>query len=198
LQRTPTPAPTAAPYNAEEAVNEEWLLLATATALPAAVEQMRWLAADDFTHPLHAGLWQCLTALTRRRAPVDPVTVLWEAQQRGLLTSEVEPTKLLKLLGAPAGSPQHWGELILQRSVLTTAYQVGCRIKAFSDDPATTPYQLVVGSRRALAGLSAVRTRWHHATSPAPTPLPARTRATAPPRAGPPLTTAPPATRISR
>ncbi|MFE9308090.1 DnaB-like helicase N-terminal domain-containing protein [Streptomyces sp. NPDC006706] len=197
-QRTPTPAPTAAPYNVEEAVDEEWLLLATATAHPAAVEQMRWLAADDFTHPLHAGLWQCLTALTRRRAPVDPVTVLWEAQQRGLLTSEVEPTELLKLLGAPAGSPQHWGELILQRSVLTTAHQVGCRIEAFSDDPATTPYQLVVGSRRALAGLSAVRTRWHHATSPAPTPLPAHTRATAPPRAGPPLTTAPPATRISR
>ncbi|CAM5569704.1 DnaB-like helicase N-terminal domain-containing protein [Streptomyces aurantiogriseus] len=198
LPRTPTPTPSASPYNADEAVDEERLLLATATAHAADVEQMQWLSTDDFTHPVHAGLWQCLHALTRRRAPVDPVTVLWEAQHRGLLASGAEPTELLNLLGTPAGSPQHWGERILQRSVLATAHQVGRRIEAFTYDPAATPYQLVVGSRRALADLSAVRTRWNHATSPAPTTTPARTRATASPRAGPPRTTAPPAARISR
>ncbi|MFJ4533997.1 DnaB-like helicase N-terminal domain-containing protein [Streptomyces nigrescens] len=48
---------------------------------------MRWLQPDDFTHPLHAGLWQCLVALTRRDTPVAPVTVLWEAQHRGLLSA---------------------------------------------------------------------------------------------------------------
>jgi replicative DNA helicase len=137
--RTPVPPPTDAPDNAEVADDEERLLLATATAHSADVEQMRWLSPDDFTHPLHAGLWQCLTALTRRRAPVDPVTVLWEAQQRGLLASGIEPTELLDLLGAPAGSPQYWGERILQRSVLATAHQVGRHIEAFTDDPATTP-----------------------------------------------------------
>ncbi|MBA2950620.1 DnaB-like helicase N-terminal domain-containing protein [Streptomyces himalayensis] len=100
-QRTPAPTPTAAPYNAEEAVDEECLLLATATAHPADVEQMRWLTADDFTQPLHAGLWQCLTDLTRRRTPVDPVTVLWEAQQRSLLTSSIEPPELPDLLRRP-------------------------------------------------------------------------------------------------
>ncbi|NUK21950.1 DnaB-like helicase N-terminal domain-containing protein [Streptomyces lunaelactis] len=197
MPRTPAPPP-ATTHDGGEAVDEERLLLATATAHPDGVEQMRWLIPDDFTHPMHAGLWQCLNALTRRRAPVDPVTVLWEAQQRGLLVSGAEPTELLDLLGAPAGSPEHWGERILQRSVLATAHQVGRRIEAFSDDPATTPYQLVVGSRRALADLSAVRTRWHHATSPAPRTKPARTRAAALPRAGPPWTTAPPAARISR
>ncbi|MFI6808136.1 DnaB-like helicase N-terminal domain-containing protein [Streptomyces luteogriseus] len=198
LPRTPAPGPAAPPDDAEEAADEERLLLATATAHPADIEPMRWLSADDFTHPLHAGLWQCLTALTRRRAPIDPVTVLWEVQQRGLLTPGIEPAELLDLLGAPAGSPQYWGERILRRSLLATARQVGQRVEAFTDDPATTPYQLIVGSRRAIAELSAVRTRWHHATSPAPTPLPALTRATAPPRAGPPRTTAPPAARISR
>ncbi|WP_330347827.1 DnaB-like helicase N-terminal domain-containing protein [Streptomyces sp. NBC_00582] len=197
LPRTPAPAPTAALGDAEEAVDEERLLLATATAHPADVEQMRWLSTNDFTHPLHAGLWQCLTALARRRALVDPVTVLCEAQQRGLLVSGAQPAELLDLLSAPAGSAEYWGERILQRSVLTTAHRVGRRIEAFTDDPATTPYQLILGSRRALAELSAVRARWHHATSPAPTTTPARTRATAPPRAGPPRTTAPPA-RISR
>ncbi|MEE1832716.1 DnaB-like helicase N-terminal domain-containing protein, partial [Streptomyces sp. SP17KL33] len=82
LPRAPAPAPTAVLGDPEEAVDEERMLLATVTAHPEDVEQLRWLSTDDFTHPLHAGLWQCLTALARRRAPVDPVTVLWEAQQR--------------------------------------------------------------------------------------------------------------------
>ncbi|MEE1831225.1 replicative DNA helicase, partial [Streptomyces sp. SP17KL33] len=143
----------------------------------------------------HAGLWQCLTALARRRAPVDPVTVLWEAQQRGLLTSGAEPAKLLGLLGAAAGSTEYWGERILQRSVLATAHQVGLRIEAFTDNPATTPYQLVLGSRRALADLSAVRTRWEHATAATP---PQRRRPTVTTRAGPPTTTAAHAARSTR
>ncbi len=198
LPRAPAMATAATPGDAEEAADEERLLLATATAHPTDVEQMPWLTSDDFTLPLHAGLWQCLTALTRRRAPVDPVTVLWEAQHRGLLTDGVDPRKLLPLLGTPAGSPEHWGERILQRSVLATAHQVASRIEAFTDDPATTPYQLVVGSRRALADLSAMRTRWQHATSAASATRPACTRTTASPRASPPPTTTPPTVRISR
>ncbi|WP_329154933.1 MULTISPECIES: DnaB-like helicase N-terminal domain-containing protein [unclassified Streptomyces] len=159
---------------------------------------MRWLQPDDFTHPLHAGLWQCLVALTRRDTPVDPVTVLWEAQHRGLLGAGAEPSELLDLLAGPVGSPECWGERVLQRSLLGVAHHTGRRIGAFTEDPATMPYQLVVGSRRALADLSAVRTRWQHATSPAPESRPARTRGMAAPRAGPPRTTAPPAARIVR
>jgi replicative DNA helicase len=195
--RTPAPPPATLP-NDKEAADEERLLLATATAHPGDAEQMRWLNAKDFTHPLHAGLWQCLTALTRRRAPVDPVTVLWEAQQRGLLATETDPRDLLDLLAGTAGSPQHWGERILQRSLLATAHHIGQHIETFTDDPATTPYQLVVGSRRALADLSALRARWHHASTPTPPTRPANAKATAAPRAGPPQTTAAPASRISR
>ncbi|WP_407549072.1 DnaB-like helicase N-terminal domain-containing protein [Streptomyces sp. Pv4-95] len=196
LPRTPAPSP-ATPHD-EEAVDEERLLLATATAHPSSVEHMRWLTPDDFTHPLHAGLWQCLITLTRRGTPVDPVTVLWEAQHRGLLGAVAEPRELLDLLARPVGSPESWGERILQRSLLQIAHHIGRRIEAFTEDPATTPYQLVVGSRRALSDLSAVRTRWQHATSPAPESRPTPNRAPAAPRAVPPQTTAPPAARISR
>ncbi|WP_328919874.1 replicative DNA helicase [Streptomyces sp. NBC_01550] len=199
LPRTPAPSPTNAPVtNDDEAIDEERLLLATATAHPAEAEQMRWLTVHDFIHPLHAGLWQCLTDLTRRGAPVDPVIVLWEAQQRGLLTTGVESADLLGLLAATAGSPQYWGERILQRALLATAQEVGTRIEAFTDDPATTPYQLVVGSRRALADLHALRIRWNRANTPAQTARPAPSRAPAPPRAGPPQTRASSASRISR
>lgn len=187
----------------EEAADEERLLLATVTANPSGIEQMRWLTPGDFTHPLHAGLWQCLTALERRGTPIDPVTVLWEAQHRGLLRPGADPRELLGLLSGSFGSPEHWGERVVQRSVLTAADHAGRTIEAFTDDASSTPYQLVVGSRRALADLSAVRTRWRHATSPSPqpadrTPRARATRAAGVPRAGPPLTTAPSATRSPR
>ncbi|MFD7517415.1 DnaB-like helicase N-terminal domain-containing protein [Streptomyces niveus] len=195
LSRTPA---TSAVVHDEEAGEEERLLLATATTRPGSVERMRWLIPGDFTHPLHAGLWQCLTTLTRRGTPIDPVTVLWEAQHHGI-AGTAEPRELLGLLSDPDGcDPEHWGEQILQRSLLTTAHHTGRRIEKLTDDPATTTHQLVVGARRALADLSAVRVRWHHATTPAPTNSRARNRYSAPPRAGPPPTTAPPAVRTPR
>ncbi|MEW1794618.1 DnaB-like helicase N-terminal domain-containing protein [Streptomyces niveus] len=186
----------------EEAAGEEQVLLASATDRPASVERMRWLTPGDFIHPLHAGLWQCLTTMARRGTPIDPVTLRWEAQHHGLLTHEGQPAGPLGFLREPAGcDPEYWGERILQRSLLTTAHHTGRHIETLTHDPATTTHQLVVGARRALAGLNAVRTRWHHATSPAPSSRPARTRAErapAVPRAGPPPTTAPPSVRTPR
>lgn len=195
LPRTPTP-PLEAPHD-DEAADEERLLLSTTTEHPTGVARMRWLTPHDFTQPLHAGLWQCLTSLTRRGTPIDPLTVLWEAKHRGLLDAGADPRVLLDVLSGTHGSPEHWGERILQRSLLVAAHHVGRRIEAFTEDPATTPYQFVVGSRRALADLSAVRARWLHATSPAPAPKATLARASAAPRAGPPTTT-PAAARISR
>ncbi|WP_434097703.1 hypothetical protein [Streptomyces mirabilis] len=64
LPRTAAPPPAVAP-DYTEAVEEEQMLLATATAHPADIESVRWLLPDDLALPLHAGLWQCLTALAR-------------------------------------------------------------------------------------------------------------------------------------
>ncbi|MEU9413645.1 hypothetical protein AB0E08_49255 [Streptomyces sp. NPDC048281] len=110
------------------------------------------------------------------------------------------PENYFDLLSQAAASPEHWGERILQRSVLTMAHHTGLLIQAFTDEQANTPYQLVVGSRSALADFTAVRTRWHHAASPtaAPAAAPTRPRATAAPRAGPPNTTAPTPAQLSR
>ncbi|MFF8779545.1 DnaB-like helicase N-terminal domain-containing protein [Streptomyces sp. NPDC015140] len=194
LPRTPAPPPPAAPHPTETA-EEEQLLLATATAYPAGIDSVRWLLPDDLTVALHTGLWQCLTALARRGEPVDPVTVLWEAQQRGLLDDGSAPDEVLRMLAEPAGSVEHWGERALQRSLLATAEHTGRRIQAYADDPANTPFQLVVGARRALADVAAVRTRWQHATAATP---PARQRPAPTTRAGPPTTRAAPTARSSR
>ncbi|MGW2137710.1 DnaB-like helicase N-terminal domain-containing protein [Streptomyces sp. NPDC001773] len=196
LPRTALPPPPVTP-DRSEAVQEEQLLLATATAHPADIDSVRWLLPDDLALPLHAGLWQCLTALARRREAVDPVTVLWEAQQRGLLDDGSEPRDVIRLLAEPAGSLDYWGERALQRSLMATADQAGRRIEAYAGDPANTPFQLVVGARRSLADIAAIRTRWQHATGPVPTRRP---RHAPPTRAGPPTTTAAiaPTTRAAR
>ncbi|WP_432012613.1 DnaB-like helicase N-terminal domain-containing protein [Streptomyces cucumeris] len=194
LPRTTAPSPPTAPDPAE-AAEEEQILLATATAYPCDINSVPWLLPDDLTLPLHAGLWQCLTALARRNEPIDPITVLWEAQQRGLLDDGSEPGEVLRMLAEPAGSVEHWGERALQRSLLAIAEHTGRRIEAYADDPANTPFQLVVGARRALADIAAVRTRWQHATGTAP---PQRRRPAPTTRAGPPTTTAANAARSTR
>ncbi|MFD6343447.1 DnaB-like helicase N-terminal domain-containing protein [Streptomyces roseolus] len=181
LPRTPVSPPAVVPDHTE-AAEEEQLLLATAAARPADIESVRWLLPEDFTQPLHAGLWQCLTTLVRRHEPVDPVTVLWEAQQRGLLHDGSEPSDVLRLLAEPAGSVEHWSQRALMRSLLTTVDDAARRIQAYSDDSMNTPFQLVAGARRTLADIGAVRTRWQHATG---RPLPQRARAAPTTRAGP-------------
>lgn len=199
LPRTPVPPDTAAEAG-EEAVDDEQLLLATATESPQAVQTMRWLTPSDFTVPLYGSLWRCITGLVHRGGTVDPVTVLWEAQQAGLLTGATTAQGLLDLLSDPHGEPDHWGTHIVTRALLHRARTTGARIIAFADDPATTPYQLLTGSRRALADFSSLHARWHRATSPAP-PAPAVQGRRTPPaiRAGPlPATVRKPRTGIAR
>ncbi|MEU8781741.1 DnaB-like helicase N-terminal domain-containing protein [Streptomyces sp. NPDC048637] len=191
LPRTPA-APPPPRGTGEEALDEERLLLATATAHPDGLHLMRWLQPEDFALPLHGQLYRCLTALARRGAAVDPVTVLWEAQHQQLLTAEFAPADLMALVSEPVGSPDYWGERILRRALLGQAHAVGLRLGVLTNDQANTVHQLITGSRRALAGLSAIRVRWQHATSPAPQSRPPRTESTKAPRAGPPRTTAPP------
>ncbi|MGW1224883.1 DnaB-like helicase N-terminal domain-containing protein [Streptomyces sp. NPDC002530] len=191
---TSAPPPVVLPDLAE-AVEEEQILLATATARPADIDTVRWLLPTDLMLPLHAGLWECLTSLTRRKEPVDPVTVLWEAQQNGLLDSGSRPADILRMLADPVGSVEHWAERSLQRSLLATAERTGRRIQAYTHDSANSPFQLVVGSRRALGDLSAVQARWQRATGAA---TPPRQRPSATTRAGPPTTKAAHAARPPR
>ncbi|MFB7171901.1 DnaB-like helicase N-terminal domain-containing protein [Streptomyces sp. NPDC056254] len=162
IPRTPA-APTAAAQASAEAEDEERMVLAATTAHPEGLARMRWLHETDLTTPMHAALFGCLTGLARRGAPVDPITVLWEAQQRGLLHDGFGPTDVLDAVSHPAGAPEHWGQKILQRALLRQAEDVAARIETLTADEATTVHQLATGSRRALAALSSVRARWHQA-----------------------------------
>ncbi|WP_328297290.1 replicative DNA helicase [Streptomyces sp. NBC_00435] len=183
LPRTPPPAPPGLQVE-PEAASEEQLLLSTATAYPEALASMRWLRPEDFTTELYGGLYRCLTSLASRGEPVDKVTVLWEAQQHGLLTSAFGSQEALELLATPAGTPEHWGEQILRRSLLHRAHLTGLHVQAFTQDLNNSPHQVITGSRRALAHLSAVRARWQRATGRMPAGRPPAPPAPAS-RAGP-------------
>ncbi|MEV7169303.1 DnaB-like helicase N-terminal domain-containing protein [Streptomyces sp. NPDC093224] len=162
IPRTPS-APTSAVLTSAEAADAERMLLAAATAHPEDLPRMRWLHESDLTTPMHAALFACLTGLARRGAPVDPITVLWEAQQRGLLHDGFGPAEVLDAVSHHAGAPEHWGQKILQRALLRQAEDVAARIETLTADEGTTVHQLTTGSRRALATLSSVRARWHQA-----------------------------------
>ncbi|CAL9271701.1 hypothetical protein SUDANB5_00145 [Streptomyces sp. SudanB5_2050] len=66
---------------------------------------MLWLVPDDLTLPLHAGQ-QCLTTLALRNEPVDPATVLWEAQSAACWTAAVQGNPIARYYtgGRPPGS----------------------------------------------------------------------------------------------
>ncbi|MFE5298102.1 DnaB-like helicase N-terminal domain-containing protein [Streptomyces sp. NPDC056632] len=183
LPRT-APPPPPPPTDTEKTLETEQCLLASAVTWPAYVREMRWLTADDFHHPSHAGLWECVTALAHRGDPVDPVTVLWEAQHRGVLAAGVTPATTLALLSTPVGSPDYWGERLVERALLARARHAAARVTAYTDDPANSVHQLVTGSRRALADLHAVRSRWQRATHPPAIPT-AKAETTVASRAGP-------------
>ncbi|MFE3329030.1 DnaB-like helicase N-terminal domain-containing protein [Streptomyces sp. NPDC059176] len=195
LPRTPLPAhPGRDPDN--EDVEDERLLLAALCARPRPTEAVRWLQPGDFTDPLHGQLFGCLLKVARRGDPVDPVTVLWEAQHQGLITPTLPPAELLGMLadGSTVG-PEHWAELVLRRSMLARAHTIGLTVLAHTQDDTNTTGQLFTGTRRALADLGAVRHRWQRAIDP----IPARTsQGHTPPasRAGPAPPLAKPASAV--
>ncbi|MEU8617353.1 DnaB-like helicase N-terminal domain-containing protein [Streptomyces sp. NPDC048623] len=189
LPRTPQPPAPQLSAGDEIRETEQWLL-ASAVSRPEQLQGMRWLTSDDFLDPVHACLWQSMTTLAHRRDPVDPVTVLWEGQQRGLLSSGIAPAAVIALLSTPVGSASYWGERLLERNLLARALHAAGQITAYTADPANSVNQLVTGSRRALADLHTVRSRWQHATRPI-VASPSSAESSAAPRAGPrsPLTT---------
>ncbi|WP_433549097.1 DnaB-like helicase N-terminal domain-containing protein [Streptomyces sp. CA-294286] len=149
-----------------EALDDERALLAGAVHHPQSLRGLGWLHPADFAHPLHGQLYARLVSLSRRGDTIDPITAVWEAQQNGLLGDELSSKDLLDLLRNPVGSPEYWAEHVLQQALLATARTAAHRIGAYTDDPATTPGQLISGTRRALAEVQAIHGRWQRARRP--------------------------------
>lgn len=182
---TPPPtAPVAPPVRADQVAEDEQFLLAVLVEQPKAMDKVvGWLRPGDFADPSHGQLYRCVGALHHRGEPIDRITVLWEAQRRGLLADGTLTTEQLTAIcdGVGAGSAEWLGEQIMRSSVARTAAASARAIRALAENETLAPGRLISHALHALGPLDEVRARWQTAHGhPAPAPHPA------PPTEGPP------------
>ncbi len=182
----PTTAPAAVPppVRDDQVAEDERFLLAVLTEQPKAVaEVVDWLRPVDFADPAHGQLYRCLGALHHRGEPIDRITLLWEAQRRGLLAdgtlSGAQVTALCD--DVIPGSAAWFGERVMRSSLTRTAAASARAVRALAEDEALGPGRLINHALHALGPLDEVRARWRAANgSPASKPP------TAPSAGGPP------------
>jgi len=173
----PDPVPATPPVRAERVTEDERFLLALLTEQPKAMDEVvGWLRPGDFADPAHGQLYRCLGALHHRGEPIDRLTLLWEAQRRGLLTDGTLCGDQLTAIcdGVGPGSAEWLGELVIRSSLTRTAATSARAVRALAENDALPPGRLINHALDALGPLDEVRARWQAAnglTTPAP-PLP--------------------------
>lgn len=182
----PATAPAApSPVRADQVAEDERFLLAVLAERPKAMDEVvGWLRPGDFADPAHGQLYRCLGALHHRGEPIDRITLLWEAQRRGLLADGTLTAEQLTAIcdGVGPGSAEWLGEQIMRSSVTRTAASSARAIRALAENETLAPGRLINHALHALGPLDEVRTRWQTANGhPAPAPPPP-----APPTEGPP------------
>jgi replicative DNA helicase len=188
------PRPTAAPpqvlptnpspAEAQTIADNERLLLAALTDQPTTIDTVGWLRPGDFAVPAHGQLYRCLTALHHRSEPIDPLTLLWEAQRRGLLADGTVTDEQITAIcsGAGPGSTEWLGEQVTRSALLRTAAASARTIRDLAAIDALPPGRLINQALAALGALDDIRQRWTTGTHP-PDP---------PPQSGGPSTGPPP------
>ncbi|MFD9503430.1 DnaB-like helicase N-terminal domain-containing protein [Streptomyces sp. NPDC060035] len=186
---TATPPATASTdpplVRAGQVADDERFLLAVLAERPRAMDEIvDWLRPKDFADPAHGQLYRCLGALHHRGEPIDRITLLWEAQRRGLLADGTLSSNLLTTIcdGVGSGSAEWLGEQVVRSSVTRTAATSARAIRHLAENEALAPGRLINHALHALGPLNEVRARWQTANGhPAPT-------APAPSTNGPPPT----------
>ena len=173
----PVTSPVApAPVRADQSADDERFLLAVLTDRPRAMDEVvGWLRPGDFSDPTHGQLYRCLGALHHRGEPTDRITVLWEAQRRGLLADGTLSGEQLTAIceDAGVGSAEWLGEQVMRSSIARTAASSARAIRALAENETLAPGRLIGHALHALGPLDEVRTRWQAANGNPPPP-PAR------------------------
>jgi replicative DNA helicase len=177
---------TACPVQAEAAavLDDERLLLAALVDRPSGMDEVDWLRPVDFADPAHGQLYRCLGALHHRGEPVDRLTLLWEAQRRGLLADHTLTADQITAVcdGIGPGSPQWLGERVARAALLRAAATAARTIRDLAATDALPPGQLINQALGALHPLDDIRQRWTTGTHPpAPPPRPEVPGAAPPP-----------------
>ncbi|MFD4505341.1 DnaB-like helicase N-terminal domain-containing protein [Streptomyces sp. NPDC058457] len=186
----PTAAPATAaalsqPVHSDQVAEDERFLLAVLAEQPGAMDEVvAWLRPGDFVDPAHGRLYRCLGALHHRGEPIDRITLLWEAQRRGLLADGTFSGQQLTAIcdGMVPGSADWFGHRVICTSLTRTAAASAHAIQTLAEDEVLGPGRLINHALHALGPLDEVRARWLTANgSQAPMPT-----ASAPSAGGPP------------
>ncbi|MFJ4123767.1 DnaB-like helicase N-terminal domain-containing protein [[Kitasatospora] papulosa] len=173
----PTAGPSAAtdtlpPARSGQVAEDERFLLAVLAEQPGAMgEVVAWLRPGDFADPANGQLYRCLGALHHRGEPIDRITLLWEAQRRGLLADGTVSSEQLTSVceGMVPGSADWFGQRVMRSSVTRTAAASARAIRTLAQDEVLGPGRLINHALHALGPLDEVRTRWATANDgPAP------------------------------
>ncbi|MEU9796929.1 DnaB-like helicase N-terminal domain-containing protein [Streptomyces sparsogenes] len=120
-----------------------------------------WLRAGDFSDPQLATVYRAMTTLADRRAPVDPLTVAWEAARHpGAQPSEQVLDELDR--GGTPSTAAFTGEQVLATAALDRLDAAGHRIRNLGRHPGVAPTGLIGHATQALEPVAADRERMHH------------------------------------
>ncbi|MFC8010378.1 DnaB-like helicase N-terminal domain-containing protein [Streptomyces cinereoruber] len=154
------------PTQAGQMAEDEAFLLAVLVERPGAMgEVVDWLRPGDFADPVHGQLYRCLGALHHRGEPIDRITLLWEAQRRGLLADGTLSKDRFAVIcdGVGAGDAEWLGKQVMRSSITRTAATSARAVRALAEDEALAPGRLINHALHALGPLEGVRTRWETA-----------------------------------
>lgn len=170
----PAPGSPAPPPGWATGSEEEQVLLGVLAERPRSMDEVvGWLRPADFADPARGEVYRCLGALHHRGEPIDRITLLWEAQRRGLLADGTLSRDQLAALcdGVGPGSAEWLGEQVMRSSVTRVAAASARSIRALAEDEALAPGRLINHALHVLGPLDEVRTRWQAANGrPAPAP----------------------------
>lgn len=130
--RSPAPAPALLRSRVDPLAEQ-----ATVASLMAWPKQMddvgRWLSSADFANPVNAAAFRAIERLAERGAPVDALTVTWEAQRAGGI---VPDSALLEEYGhtAAPGQAEYAGQAVLGAAALDRLDHVGAHVTQLAAD----------------------------------------------------------------
>ncbi|MFF4362956.1 DnaB-like helicase N-terminal domain-containing protein [Streptomyces sp. NPDC001351] len=187
----PPPEPITSPAQQPQVVDEQVLadeefLLGCISARPEQLlDVVDWLRPGDFADIGHQQIYRALGALHHRGEPIDQLTALWETQRRGALSDgTLDAERVLRICDplSFSGVAEHFGQQVVQASLVRTAAAVARQVRALADDEALAPGRLIGYALHALGPLDDVRRRLHRTHEADPEPR----RPTSRPGASPP------------
>ncbi|MCX4885998.1 DnaB-like helicase N-terminal domain-containing protein [Streptomyces sp. NBC_00847] len=123
--------------------------VASLLAEPRQLAEVPWLHDRDFTHPELKAVYRAMRTLDDRHAPIDPLTVAWEAQRH----PGVQPSDQVLAELQHGGNPGHaafTGEQVLNTAALDRMDAAGHDIRNYSRHPSLAPGVLVDHAGQAL------------------------------------------------